>query len=410
MARILVVSPTFPYPTRTGFDVRLAVLVEGLATEHEVHLLSAASPPSPAASSRVPVHVASWECMAADRDGQGWQRFARRLYRRVRRPSFVSWAYRPDRLIERIEQLDRAGDFDTIIVQTPGLAPVLDRVRHASRVIDTIDLWHERFRCFAQVGEGRLLEHYRDPAIEFDAYRRWGDLVLAISLHDEARLLAAGIERDRLLHVPVAFEPRPLTKLASEPNLLFAGASGVTNVDAVAHFVADILPRVRARVPESRLLLLRADDEVQRRFSGVDGVDILPDLDEIDDAYRRTRVAVVPLRIGTGIKIKVLESFSRGVPTLISPVAAQGLHLDGFAQNPVSLDPTTFASDVVRALTSDEYCEALRRSALRLIATHYAPAVVHASLNERISKLRRVDARPAVRHSDVRGRASSSLT
>jgi len=324
------------------------------------------------------------------------------------RPSFTSWAYSPRRLTSRITEAQRAYDFDVILVQTPGLSVVLDTITGPFKIIDAVDLWYERYLSFDRAGKGRLLEHFRTPQVELQFYRRAADLTIASSLHDEAIMRADGHDPNSLLHVPVAFEPEPLAIECEEPNLLFAGASGLTNVDALDYFIGSVMPHVRNKMKDAKLLLLRSDEEVRQRFGSSPGVECLPDIDDVRDAYHKARVAVVPLRLGSGIKIKVLESLAFGVPTIVSPVASQGIDLKLYAQRDVTLDPERMAREVIDALSSESYRRELTRTAIETIRERYRPAVAYAPLMERLEREINRRRRRVPAQSEASGVASSS--
>lgn len=121
------------------------------------------------------------------------------------------------------------------------------------------------------------------------------------------------------------------------------------NADAAQFMCAEILPRIRAQIPEAQLWLVgnvpppevRALAREQIRVTGR-VPDVLPYLDLAD-------VMVFPLRIGGGIKVKTIEAMRRGKAIVCSSIAAQGLKetADAFV---VSDDPVSFADAVIELL------------------------------------------------------------
>ena len=84
-----------------------------------------------------------------------------------------------------------------------------------------------------------------------------------------------------------------------------------------------------------------------------DGVALFADVTdaELDAAYGRARVAVVPLRCGAGVKLKVVEALRAGVPLVTTPVGAQGL--PGLSQVVAVHDDAASFADAVAALLRD---------------------------------------------------------
>jgi len=320
----------------------------------------------------------------------GWRSLRGRARGRLLRPKFDDPHFRVPSLIARALSIHAERPIDAVLIETirygwlfDALAGLHPRPIHA---IDAVDIWHQRYRQYAAMGKGRVLDHFRDPEREMARYRA-ADLTLAISTHDLGAILAGGVPEDRLLYLPAAFEPAPVASVAEGPELLFAGVSGEANEEAALWFADRVLPLVRARVPEARLTLLRVPAPLAERFAGRDDVRCLPYLDDIDDAYRAARVVVVPLLRGTGIKIKVLEAFSRGAAAIITPAAAQGIELAEYAQERITDEPRLLAAEVVRALSSEEYRRALGASGLAVIAERYLPERVYAPLGARLDAL-----------------------
>ncbi|MBV8704744.1 MAG: glycosyltransferase [Acetobacteraceae bacterium] len=137
--------------------------------------------------------------------------------------------------------------------------------------------------------------------------------------------------------------------------LLFVGGFAHTpNADALAWFVAEILPLIRARVPAARLLA--AGSHVPARVWALSGpaVTIRPDVppETLRRLYHSARVVVAPLRYGAGVKLKVVEALREGVPLVATGVGAQGL--PGLARVAcVTDDPARFVDAACRLLTDE---------------------------------------------------------
>lgn len=381
--RILLVSGRYPFPTRDGSDRRVTQLGRALR-DFDVHLLVDEDPDDPA-TRRVPddgfAAVHSVPGLIPSRN------LARRALRRLRRPRFDDRVFWNHVLIDVARAIDAERRIDAILIETVRYAWVLDALpKCRPHIIDAVDIWHERYLAYAAMGKGALLDHYRDPAREMARYGA-ADLTLAISSHDIRAMREAGVPDDQVLSVPMAFEPQPIPSVAVGPELLFAGASSEANEEAAIHLADRVLPLIRGRVPGARLSLLRVPEGLRSRFADREDIRCLPYLEDIDDAYRAARVVVVPLLRGSGIKIKVLEAFSRGAATIITPAAAQGIELEGFAQERISAEPDVLADEIVRALSSSEYRDALSRSGLEVIERHYRPERIHGPLREALVEL-----------------------
>lgn len=137
--------------------------------------------------------------------------------------------------------------------------------------------------------------------------------------------------------------------------LFVAGFGHPPNIDAAKWLVRDILPLVRAQIPGPAHLWLvgsnPTDEIMQLAGPDVTVTGYVTD-DELTRFYRTSRVAVVPLRFGAGVKGKVLEALHHGVPLVTTPIGAQGL--DGLEEVIVcSPEAEVLARRTAQLLTDD---------------------------------------------------------
>ena len=139
------------------------------------------------------------------------------------------------------------------------------------------------------------------------------------------------------------------------------------NADAVRWFLSDVFPLVRAEVPDARLQIVGRgvpDDLLAQAGEGVDILGWLPSLDVI---YARSRVAIAPLRYGAGLKGKVAEALSHGVPVVVTRIAAEGMGIEHGESGWVADDPVGFAQGVIGLIRDDEMWTRLATSGQELI-------------------------------------------
>lgn len=378
MNKLLIVAAEHPFPMRHGFAVRVGDMTRFLSRNFEQHLLVYSEVPVPEQE-----YFASVTQVRPPEVG-AWRRTLRSVRQRLCRAHFDHPMYASDALLAAAGRIQQQHEIDACIVHTPLIGRAFEGLRPDTvTILDAHDLWHDKYRYFDEIGKGALLEHFRSQERELAAYRN-ADLTLAISLHDQARLIAAGLTEEQVLHVPVSFESQPVESEAEEPYLLYTGGSGIFNCDALHQFIRQTLPLIRERVPGTKLLIMGAEPEIRDAYGTHPAVELLPYLDDVSDGYRRARLVVVPLRHGTGLKIKVLESFARRMPTVCSEAGVQGLHLGDYPLTHLSADPEPFAAAVVRALEDDAYRAQLADSGYAVIDSHYGAEQVYGRLERAI--------------------------
>jgi len=149
-----------------------------------------------------------------------------------------------------------------------------------------------------------------------------------------------------------SFSEIPISKLATPSGRVvgFVGdLSKIENRVALRWFLRKVWPRVRAHVPDAEFRVYGggADGNLLTFASGP-GVTVVGWVDDLADAYREMRVAVVPLKIRGGIKFKVAEAFAHGTPVIASKVGAAGY-------------PPSMRNSLIIAVTSTEWVSAVER-------------------------------------------------
>ena len=109
--------------------------------------------------------------------------------------------------------------------------------------------------------------------------------------------------------------------------LFVAGFGHPPNVDAAAWLVQDILPLVRRRHPDATLTLVGSNPTQEVKALSGEGVEVTGwvSSEELAAHYLQARVAVVPLRFGAGVKLKLVEAMAEGLPVVTTSTGAEGL-------------------------------------------------------------------------------------
>ena len=163
---------------------------------------------------------------------------------------------------------------------------------------------------------------------EFDLLRR-ADVVHVVSRYEEElvreRVPAASVRTLPIYAYDAPYEHVPGFELRR--HLLFvAGFMHPPNVDAARWFVNEVFPLVREQAPEVFALLVGSHPSSEVTALAGDGVIVTGRVSErmLENLYRQSRVVICPLRYGAGAKGKLVEALHFGVPSVVTPVAAEG--------------------------------------------------------------------------------------
>ena len=198
------------------------------------------------------------------------------------------------------------------------------------------------------------------------------DLAVAISGRDEELLRDLGCSR--VLTVPEGVRPaRESAAAAPGHTALFLGNfTNVPNVDGLLWFARKVWPQVRRHLGDARLVVAgsAAPPEV-REFDGRDGIEVVGFVDDLEDLFARTRVFVLPMRMGGGQKIKLVDAMGSGLPVVTTPRGCEGMNVISGTELLVAASPADFALYTIRVMESDRLARRLGASALARIRRDY---------------------------------------
>ena len=130
------------------------------------------------------------------------------------------------------------------------------------------------------------------------------------------------------------------------------------NEDAVAFFADEILPGIQSKVPEVQFSIVGGNPSARvQKLAEREGVIVTGRVPEIKPYFAEATVFVVPLRIGSGTRLKILEALAMGKAIVSTSVGAEGLNLKDGEEIFIADEPKPFAEAVTRLLTDP----ALRR-------------------------------------------------
>ncbi len=166
----------------------------------------------------------------------------------------------------------------------------------------------------------------------------------------------------------------PYSDSPREPNtILFTGNFGYPpNLDAALFLANEILPRVQSRIPAARLWLVGANPPPELLALADDTITVSGQVADMRPYFARASVFASALRMGAGIKNKVLEAMAMGCPMVATPLSLDGINAKhGDAVLISAPDAKTIAGAITRVLGDPDLSARLRRNARLLIEREY---------------------------------------
>jgi polysaccharide biosynthesis protein PslH len=245
------------------------------------------------------------------------------------------------------------------------------------------DLWSAAARLHPWARPWLAREARRLARYEGEAVRRSAATV-ALSEQDAERLRMLAGPASRVVAIPPPFPatlPPSETALPGDPPVVLLGSGGwLPNRDATRWFLAEVWPEVRREVPGAVLHLHAGRAERPENLPA--GVETHPAPADSREAFAPGAILVVPLRIASGIRMKILEAWARGLPVVATPEAAAGLEAEDGRELLLAEDGPGFASALGRLASEPGLKERLVAAGRRCLAERHEPAAVGRRLLE----------------------------
>lgn len=138
------------------------------------------------------------------------------------------------------------------------------------------------------------------------------------------------------------------------------------NGDGARYFATQVLPLVRDQVPEARFRIVGRHDGELADLADVPGVEVVGEVENVGEALQEAAAIVVPLRAGSGTRIKVLEAFALGIPVVSTTLGCEGLGARDGEELLLGDTPGDLASACVRVIGDRKLAARLSEAGYRL--------------------------------------------
>lgn len=382
--RVVWVTPYLPIQYGGGGAVHEYELLRMAARRHDIHVLCAAL-------TRGEETLDLGDGVSATIEGVEWNEKARpkgRLAVVLRvlftRPSLSLFPYR-DRTRKLARALTRCAEresFDLVHITHGEIAPVVGVAQPPTALL-LFDLYTKHERRGRQLDEAEGIRKSRFGIAErkMAAWeRRWYGRASSVACvsNDDASELATMLGRP----IPVVTNPianeffEPPTVPRSRATVVFVGNLGYPpNVDAVEWLTSAVWPRVLAQLPAATLEIVGTNPTAAvTAAASRAGAALHSDVGDVRPFYWRAAVAVAPIRLGSGVRNKVIHAIACGAPVVATSAAVEGLAVDA-RQVLVADDPRAFAASVVATIRDGEAARARTEAARTIVAPHRAETV-----------------------------------
>lgn len=378
--KVLLLTQVLPYPPDSGPKVKTFNVIKYLTMGHDVTLVSFVR-----GDQTQDVRELEKLCHAVYTVPIERKAIADLLYLGksfLNRQPFLMVRDQRSEMQDLLDRLVSAEQFDVVHADQLNMAQYAVSIPGVRRVLDTHNaLWLLYKRLWETMGPGpkkwilgrdwRLLKHYEGEIL------RQFDSVLAVTQEDKAALEEAAGEDIGIITIPITVDTENMKAVNRKPGadrILHIGTMyWPPNVDGVLWFIEKIYPFIRASRPDVVFDVVgaRPPQELVDLSNKDKGVNVTGYVEDPTSCLENAAVMVVPLRAGGGMRVKILNALSQGMPIVTTRIGAEGIPVENGKHLLVADEPSEFARAVLRLLEDRHLAERVGRQGRQFIVENY---------------------------------------
>lgn len=284
--------------------------------------------------------------------------------------------------------------FDFVMLCYPHIAfyvfPTFKRMfPKAKFIFDTVDVHFVRLEREYQLTQNKFFarDAHRYKKIE-TSLAKASDQVWCVTENDKANLQAVA----------------PGAKIEVVPNIHTLGGRGKSfaerldllfignfrhrpNTDAIRYFLEEVFPHVLREIPDARFRIVGFDTPPEIFALNSETIRVEGFVPNVEPLFRSCRVFVAPLRYGAGMKGKIGQALSFGLPTVTTSIGAEGMNLTDGREVLIADEPKQFADAIINLYQSATLWQTLSDNGFRFIEENFAPSVIDEKINFALEKI-----------------------
>jgi len=382
MKKILIISPYFPYPPRDGGKVRLYNLIKYLAKTNDVYLLAYIEPEASMDS----VNLAKQVC----KDVFPVIRDENKRIIRDDIPRSASFFY-TQAMIDELLRVMNLVKPDVVQLDFLIMTQYVNHIHnvpifyteHDMSVLDFKQSFHDRdlSETLRFIEWNKLVDYERQIVEKFKSVivltQRDKQLIEKFNPKVKATIIPTGVDVD-------FFKPNDDIADDYEQSLVFVGHyKHYPNADAIMYFVNNIYDKVLRILPDIKLYIVGSGltKDVENLAKINKNIVITGEIDDIRKYLKRPNIFIAPIRLGGGIKGKVLEAMAAGLPVIATNEAVDGIDHNMTEAVLSSDDADIFADNIVKLVKDKKLYNTISKNARIIVEKNYDWKIIAQTLN-----------------------------
>ncbi|MEW6052146.1 MAG: glycosyltransferase family 4 protein [Candidatus Zixiibacteriota bacterium] len=396
--KILILSHFLPYPPHGGALQRNHYLFREAAATNEVHLLSFTQRNILNTEAKLSEAVAecdkTYKSVTVFKIPTDYSRFRwylLLLFNLLSLTPYSVWRFRTGQMARKLRVMIAEGNFDLVHIDTIALAGYIKYLGRVPAVLNHHNIESSLMLRRGYSEKNPLVKLY--ILLQGWKLRRYERLLaprfalnLTVSELDALELLrfCPGAKTEVVPNGTNVeyFRPRPDEQATSM--VWVGGMNWYPNRDAMTWFCEELFPRIRARVPQATAVIVGQDPakRVLELAAHDPTIKVMGYVDDIREHVARAAVFVVPIRVGGGTRLKILDAFASGKAVVSTTIGAEGIGATNGTEILIGDSVEQFVDQAVRALTDISLRRKLESNARQFVERNYAWGIIGETLKQ----------------------------
>jgi len=378
--KVLQICNKPPYPPVDGGTMAMNSVTQGLLCEGcEVKVLAVETDKHPADMAKMPVEYRERTRFEAEYVDLGIKPLEAAVAM-LCGESYHVRRYRSEAFAKRLHGILEQEEFDVIHMESPFLTPYLPLIRSLSKAKVVLRAHNVENIIWKRVAEstphGLKRWYLKHLSLTLRAYELEHindyDGVVCITRNDAEYFKQNGCRRP-VTAIPFGVEPEDCPGVTVEPASLFhiGAMDWMPNRESIEWLLDEVWPVVHREVPQAHLYLAGRKMPARWMHAAMDGVSVVGEVPDAGYFIAGKQINVVPLRSGSGIRVKIIEAMAAGKAVVTTSVGAQGIEYTDGENLLIADTPEQFARQIKRLVEDQDYCAKVGEAAARLVAEQY---------------------------------------
>lgn len=395
--QILYLSQLIPYPVDAGPKVRIYHVLQYLAQAgHDVTLVAFCRP------NDKPEHIEHMRryCTAVHTVMMHRSRLKDMYYLAsslLRRRPFLIARDSVDQMHQLVQQLLQENQFDAVHADQLWMAQYALAAKQAQPSLTAVlDQHNATYLVPKRLANGSrnplmkwILQQESAHMAQFEvASCQQFDQVIWVTAEDKTAVaqVAANPDSIRGPVIPICADPAAKPAVARQPNgrrvTFLGGLHWPPNAEGIVWFAREVWPHIHQAVPDAIFTVMGKDPPSELQPDQIPNLEVTGYVDDVQPYLQQTAVFIVPLHAGGGMRVKIIDGWSWGLPIVSTTIGAEGIQYHDGHDLLIADTAQAFAAATVRLLQAPASAAELAGNGRRTLETHYDWRLIYQKWDE----------------------------